>query len=137
MSEAYSGGTIQHTYLESGDYQVQLNIEDIHGCTDVAFMNVHIKPDLRVYVPNTFTPNNDFINDVFQPIVTGASKYKLTVFNRWGDIVFETENVDAAWNGSPSNQNLSSHQEVYNYRIEVEGECGNADLIVGSVILLR
>ncbi len=137
VSEAYSGGTIQHTYLESGDYQVQLNIEDIHGCTDVAFMNVHIKPDLRVYVPNTFTPNNDFINDVFQPIVTGASKYKLTVFNRWGDIVFETENVDAAWNGSPSNQNLSSHQEVYNYRIEVEGECGNADLIVGSVILLR
>jgi len=71
-------------------------------CSDTAYSTVIVKDVLIFYVPNIFTPDNDSFNQVWQPIFTaGVDPYDfhLTVFNRWGEIVWESYDYNAAWNG--------------------------------------
>ena len=55
------------------------------------------------YAPNSFTPDGDGLNDVWVPVVTGIVSYKLEVFNRWGELVFETLDEKEPWLGQKGN----------------------------------
>ncbi|MDX1652570.1 MAG: gliding motility-associated C-terminal domain-containing protein, partial [Brumimicrobium sp.] len=62
-----------------------------------------IVEELIYYVPNTFTPDNDNFNEVFKPIFTSGFDpfdYKLLIFNRWGEIIFESNNAEVGWDGT-------------------------------------
>lgn len=63
--------------------------------------------ECKIVAPNAFTPNDDGINDVFKPIFTGGcevNRYNFRIFDRWGRMVFETNEIDAAWDGSYDGQ---------------------------------
>ncbi len=61
---------------------------------------VEVEADcVSIFIPNVFTPNNDGFNDVFRVILRGAKEYHLQIFNRWGDIVFESNNPNEPWTG--------------------------------------
>jgi gliding motility-associated-like protein len=88
--------------VEPGIYPVCLIAFNENGCSDTACLNIQVKQDLFVYVPNTFTPNGDGINDVFYLICEAcvtAKEYKLTLFDRWGKVVFEADDVLKGWDG--------------------------------------
>jgi len=95
----------------------------------------------NVFVPNTFSPNGDGMNDVFYPRGTGLFRIKsMKLFNRWGQMVFQkndikANDVNAGWNGTLSGQPLSS--DVYVYIIEVLCDNNSSMILKGDVTLLR
>jgi gliding motility-associated-like protein len=86
-----------------GDYIVQLIANNAGGCPDTAYMNVEVKDELIFYVPNTFTPDNDKFNQTFEPIFYSGydpQTYTLLIFNRWGEVIFESHDVNVGWDGT-------------------------------------
>lgn len=84
-------------------YTVELTVTDDNGCTDVSQQIVTIQDVIIFYVPNIFTPDGDAYNERFYPEFTsGIDPYNfhMTIFNRWGEIVFETYNKDIGWDGT-------------------------------------
>lgn len=88
---------------EPGEYLVELIAYDANSwCPDTARQIVVIDDIILFYVPNVFTPDGDVFNETFQPVFTsGFDKfdYHLTIFNRWGEIIFESYDATKGWNG--------------------------------------
>jgi len=87
---------------ESGVYEVQLIASSNAGCNDTTDLKIFIDESLRYYVPNTFTPDDNSHNDMFLPIMTSGfdpMNYKMMIFNRWGELIFETQNPLFGWDG--------------------------------------
>lgn len=93
---------MEHTYLETGTYNVSLTVTDAFGCTNIINRSIIIYETSVVYVPNSFTPNNDGKNDVFIPTFynVSAENYKMIIYNRWGEEIFETTDISEGWDGS-------------------------------------
>jgi gliding motility-associated-like protein len=89
-------------------------------------VTAHFEPvEFHLYVPNAFTPDNDGVNDSFQPLGSGfeGDLYRFAVFNRWGEVVFQTEDPDLPWIGQ-NNQRIGTHfvpDGVYGWRVEAQG----------------
>lgn len=84
-------------------YQVWLITNTNEGCADTAYANVEVQDVLLFYVPNTFTPDNDDYNQAFTPIFTSGFEpltYHLTIFNRWGEVIFESYDYEIGWDGT-------------------------------------
>ena len=93
-----------HAYDEVvGNYLVKLIATNSFGCSDTSTVFVRILDELIYYVPNCFTPNGDEHNNTFQPVFTsGFDPYSFTlaIFNRWGEIVFESHDSKVGWDGT-------------------------------------
>jgi gliding motility-associated-like protein len=84
-------------------FEVQLIAISASGCQDTAYAIVRIFEELVYYVPNTFTPDSDDYNETFKPVFTSGFDpldYTLFIFNRWGEIIFESNNADIGWDGT-------------------------------------
>lgn len=94
----------EHTFpYEEGDsYTITLIVDNGYGCTDTAYQTIKVEEDVVFYVPNTFTPDGDSFNQTFQPIFTTGYDpydYKLLIYNRWGEIIFESHDTTVGWDG--------------------------------------
>lgn len=91
---------------EEAEYLITLTAFNDIGCSDQYGLVIAFKEDRLFYVPNGFTPENlDGVNDFFLPTVSSGydmSAYHLIVFNRWGEVVFESTNHEQAWDGTNS-----------------------------------
>lgn len=90
-----------YIFENSGVYTVTLTVEN-DNCSATASTELIIDQELLVYIPNAFTPDNNHLNELFKPILFGSeiSNYEFTIFNRWGEKVFKTNNPDAGWMGN-------------------------------------
>lgn len=93
------------------------------------------------WVPNAFTPDEDGLNDLFQPIVEcEVYDYRMLIFNRWGNEIFESKDVNLPWRGESLNPNFYSRTGVYVYRIVFTQELDGLRVPVelnGTITLLR
>lgn len=91
----------QRQYNVAGFYRTLLMMENDWGCVDTVYKVVEVIDDLNIYIPNTFTPNGDGINDVFYVKGMGmqTENYVLQIIDRWGNIVFETKDINQGWDG--------------------------------------
>ncbi len=94
----------KHTYKnEPGEYEVTLIATSDFGCKDTATITIKVIEDIVFYVPNTFTPDGDQFNNIFKPIMTSgfrADSYTLLIYNRWGELVFESHDPNYGWDGT-------------------------------------
>jgi gliding motility-associated-like protein len=132
--------SIEYFYpFSEGDYLIKLTVSSIDGCMDSTEQLIQIKGDVIYYVPNCFTPDGDEFNNSFLPIFTSGfdpMNYELTIYNRWGEIVFVSENHLTAWNGSYNN--LICPDGIYSYIIKYK--IPDLDLfkyISGQINLIR
>lgn len=120
--------------VKPGIYAVTLNI---NNCTTLD--TVEVKEDCYLHIPNIFSPNDDGVNDYFCPrnlISRGLVKFKMSVYNRWGQLIFETINIDGrGWDGKFNA--LPQPQGVYMYMIDATFRDGTAEHRSGNVTLLR
>jgi gliding motility-associated-like protein len=94
-----------HVYPDntSGNYTIMLVAYNNSGCTDTAYATITIEEEIIYYVPNAFTPDDDEFNQTFKPVFTSGFdpyEYTLLIFDRWGEIVFESHNADFGWDGT-------------------------------------
>jgi len=107
---------------EPEDYEIELIAITNEGCTDTAWATVEILDRIIFYVPNTFTPDNDNFNETFQPVFTHGfdpGDFNLLIFNRWGDIVFESNDASIGWDGTyGAESNRIVRDGTYVWKIE-------------------
>lgn len=85
-----------------GNYDVTLIAISEYGCTDTLTKNIRVLPEVLLFAPNTFTPDGDGFNEVWKLHLSGIDIYdvKLEVFNRWGEQVFESYDLEYGWDGT-------------------------------------
>jgi gliding motility-associated-like protein len=93
-----------HTYNYIGQYLVVLTASAQDGCSDTAVRIIRVKDDLIFYVPNTFTPDGDGLNENFIPMLLSGydrnTGYTFSIFNRWGEEFFSTSTPGVGWDGT-------------------------------------
>lgn len=125
-------------YTEPGTYVVALVVKSDNGCLDTLLRPLVVGEDYGLYVPNAFTPNNDGWNDGFQPKGFGIVKYELQIFDRWGEIVFQTKEFTEAWNGTFQGRGSKiCKEDVYTWLINVTNVFGKSHELKGHVTLIR
>ena len=105
------------------------------GCTDS--ISTVIPAPIIIYVPNAFTPNNDGTNDYFAVKGSQIEQYQIQIFNRWGEVVFESTDIEEIWDGSTNRGDYYSENEVYNYLIKIKGIDSKAYEKKGFITLMR
>ena len=131
-----------HTFVgnELGVTVVLTAISNL-GCTDTSQYFIGYDPGLVYYIPNSFTPDGDMNNQVFTPIFTsGIDNYNYTfyVFNRWGEIIFESNDPSIGWDGSYGVEGKDAEVGVYTYQIFIKiPNFDERKMIVGHVNLIR
>lgn len=88
-----------HTYSETGTFTVVLTTGTDNGCESEMQKEVIVHPDFAVYAPTAFTPNGDGLNDKFEVKGVGIKQFKIQIFSRWGDLIFEADNLEDYWDG--------------------------------------
>src|SRR6185503_6434167 len=101
-------------FKDAGSFAVALVSTNKWGCQDTVVKSLKIEEDFTIYVPNVFSPNGDELNDIFLPIGRGISHYKLSVFNRWGEKIFETTDIHTGWNGTVNGETCQVGSYVWN-----------------------
>ena len=125
-------------YTNYGTYPVVLISTNQYGCTDTVFKAVKIIDELQIYVPNTFTPNDDGINDVFMAKGTGmkVEGFTMDIFNRAGINIFTTKDINQGWDGKVKGQVVKD--ATYIYRIRIVGMNGEGRKeISGYVTIIK
>ncbi len=112
-----------HTYPidEGGAYLVTLIARSNLGCEDTVSRIIRVDEELIFYIPNTFTPDGDQFNQTFQPVFTTGFDpydYSLLIFNRWGELVFESHDATVGWNGMYGGEMCG--MGTYTWKIEVK-----------------
>lgn len=136
-----------HAYPDSGIYDITLiAINTDTGCTDSMSLSSQVKVILggESKVPNAFTPSragpgtgstNPLKNDFFLPKVEGTSQFNMKIYNRWGELLFESVDKTKGWDGYYKGELMP--QGVYVYRLELVFENGRRETKVGDITLIR
>ena len=110
---------------------------DDRGClSGIGGINVSVESCHRIYAPNSFTPNGDGVNDVFEVAGVGIYNPKLVIYNRWGYQVFATTDLREVWNGDDGT-GYFSETDVYNWRVYYRDNEGFKREKEGTVVLIR
>ncbi len=127
--------------LESGEFQACLEVVGPGGCMDAQCYTVVLSAESYIFVPNSFTPDADGTNDVFAPIIAGLTsdyRYTFRVYNRWGDVIFETNDPNDVWTGDVHGGNYYAQPDAYVYEITLQLRAGEVPFRkVGSIVLIR
>jgi gliding motility-associated-like protein len=108
--------------------------------------SVEITPIYDITIPNVFTPNpngsnggyydpEDLSNDVFYPFVEHVEEFNMRIYNRWGELIFESEDISTGWDGYYRGQ--LSPQDAYVYQVWVRFVDGKEEVRTGDVTLMR
>lgn len=125
-----------HFYQESIPYRVMLTTTDDLGCADSVFFRTI--PPLEIFIPTSFTPNGDGINDLFGVEATNVEEFSIRIYDRWGVMVFHSNDIKEKWNGSNKNDSFHSGSAVYSYLIRYKGEKEeDAIEVTGNITVIR
>lgn len=107
-----------YTYLDTGKFVVNLIVKNNYNCTDTIARTILIGPDWTIYIPNAFTPNDDGVNDGFLVKGYGIIDFEMLIFDRWGNLIFKTKDINKPWDGRAKYGNDVAQIDVYVYDIK-------------------
>ncbi len=110
---------LPHTYSDTGRYEIRLIASNQYNCKDSSYHSVTIEPHFIFYIPSAFSPNDDGFNDLFFCKGLFAIEFEMKIFDRWGNMVFSSNNVDLPWDGRANKGTEIAQPDVYVYSIKV------------------
>ncbi len=126
-----------YTYLQVGSYTVTQIVYNEYECSDTSFGYISVSPAFTIYIPNAFTPNNDFVNDRFYVKGVGIVEFKMWIYNRWGDEIYFSEDINEGWGADVRNNERLVENETFVYVVEVVDITGLYHRYTGRVQVLR
>lgn len=142
-SYVWSDSLLQTTQMATGlcvgTYTVV--ITDANGCTATDSVAVNdcppVIPEFTFYAPNTFTPNGDEKNDLFMGYGTYIQQYDLMIFDRWGEMIFRTNDINKGWDGKANNGLQRAQEDVYIYVVNLTDFYNKKHKFIGHVSLIK
>lgn len=121
------------TFPFAGCFPLTLEAITVHGCTSVLNDEFCVEETFALWVPNSFSPNNDGINDVFHLItsVKEPERYELEIYDRWGQVLFRSTSLTAGWAGE------DAPSGVYAWKLDMRDGRGQQHDRMGHVVLVR
>tara|TARA_B100000902_G_scaffold380353_1_gene415648 strand:- start:1135 stop:1995 length:861 start_codon:yes stop_codon:yes gene_type:complete len=138
--------TVSHTYDSLGLYEASLIVMDVNGCSDTAINNVYIEDEFWIFIPNSFTPNNEEPNNKFCIEYNGIREntFIFKVFNSQGDLMFQTDNPSAlkckiggGWDGKYLQKDMPLPADIYAYEFYFQDFQGWKHQEYGTITLIR
>lgn len=127
----------EYTYPDPGIYYPYQIVKNQYGCRDTSMKRIEVTPIIPIMVPNAFTPDGDDFNNTFKPVLYKPQNYLMWIYNRWGELVFMSENPDAEWDGTYADGNKCP-DDIYIWKIVYfEYDTGLPKEITGHITLLR
>ena len=129
----------QYNFYKIGSHTVKLTVRNNAGCEDTYSRKITTEEDYMVWIPTAFSPNGDGINDQFKLILENVieNNYRLFIYDIWGKLVFESNDINAAWDGTRKDNGLKAESGSYSYFSEFTTELENPQEKFGSFLLLE
>ncbi|MDP2385835.1 MAG: PKD domain-containing protein [Bacteroidota bacterium] len=126
----------QHYYenYQATSYDVTL-VVDNGQCWDTITKPVTIKPEWTFYIPNAFSPNDDGFNDGFRGTGVGIKEYSLSIYDRWGELIWTSGDLEEYWNGSVNSRTVQ--EDVYVWKVKLKDGKGFKHALEGTVSVVR
>lgn len=143
-----AGENLAETYLWSTSESTASIIPPVTGTYTLTASNycgtrteiieiIYEKCEFTLFVPNSFTPNNDGVNDVWFPVFDQLDEIQITVFNSWGEAIFEGNKQNFFWTGNVRGGDYYAPSDIYSYKILYKSEFGDDEIIYGHIVLAR
>lgn len=116
-------------------YEIKLAVENNIGCKDTAEIKICYKDTVILYIPTAFTPNNDGLNDVFHWSSYGCTQIDISIYNRWGEIIYKSNDLNGFWDGKINEYDCP--EGAYVVYVEYRGLRFAKKTLIQSLILLR
>lgn len=124
-----------YQFPDTGLFRVTLIVRNFYGCYDTTIQIIRSYPPFNFYIPNAFTPTEDFINDFFDGKGEGFIDYEMLIFNRWGEQIFKSIDYGRGWHGIHRGKPVK--QDVYVYKFKLTTPVGLIYRYQGHVTLIR
>ncbi len=134
-AETACSGTF--SFATPGVFRVSQMVSNQRGCTDTLSKRVKVENEYAFFAPNSFTPNTDGRNETFRPVVIGSKEYVLEIFDRWGHIIFTTDDPKTGWNGMDHRTLEMAPVGVYLYKAKVLDYTDEYHFYGGEINLFR
>lgn len=130
--------TFTWEYDTAGTYWIVQEVVSQYGCTALDSEFVIIEPDFSFFAPNAFTPNGDNLNDIFYGYGIGIdnSTFEMYVFDRWGNLIFVSKDINKGWDGTRNGGPLSQI-DTYVWEVRFKDQMGHPHKYIGHVNLIR
>ena len=135
-SVIFNKNKLNLVFHDSGIYSINLWAFNNYGCRDSIENVIMVKTDVTLYIPKSFTPNEDDINDVFKIYGKGISKFEIIIYNRWGEVIHTSDDINNAWDGKTKNKEIAK-PGIYPYIIKVTNDKSRESKIAGYIVLLN
>jgi gliding motility-associated-like protein len=126
-----------YTHADTGQFEVTLIVNNSYGCPDTVKETIVIGPDWALYIPNALTPTDDGINDFFEVKGYGIIKYQIFIFDRWGNLIYEADDINKPWDGKANHGTETAQQDVYVYVIKATDFKNDRHNFRGIVTLVK
>ncbi|MEZ5058141.1 MAG: PKD domain-containing protein [Saprospiraceae bacterium] len=127
------------TFRDTGLHEVRLVVRHEQGCKDTLYRYLDVIPDVTFFLPTAFSPNNDSQNDEFTGvgIMDGVKEFQLNIWNRWGELIFQTTDPREGWNGLKNNSGRAVPAGVYVVQVKYKEPRGKLVEQQGTVTVVR
>ncbi|HTB06263.1 MAG TPA: PKD domain-containing protein [Bacteroidia bacterium] len=126
-----------HIYKDTGSYKIQLTSNNSYGCKDVAVDSVRILPQFIFYIPNAFSPNGDKDNDYFTGKGIGITEFSMSIYNRWGEMLYQTNDIERGWDGRVNGGGSIAQEDTYVYVVDIKDIFKQKHHYIGSVTIVK
>ncbi len=128
-----------HSYPneQPGVYTTTLIVHNANGCYDTVSHDIRILSEFAFFIPNAFTPNDDGSNDFFNGTGVGIADYDLWIYDRWGNMIFHSEDLNNNWDGRAKNGAEIAQQDVYVWKVKLTDVFDKNHDYVGTVTLVK
>jgi gliding motility-associated-like protein len=118
-------------------YPAELVVISANGCRDSVLHMVTINPEFTFFIPNAFTPNDDGVNDYFFGEGVGILTYELMIFDRWGNMIFYSDDLYRKWDGKANHGSEVAQQDVYVWKVKLTDVFNKKHSYIGTVTLVK